>query len=131
MLPNLLASSVSGLAIGKYGILIIVMLIYLLLGCVMNALPVIILTLPILYPMIIGLGFDPIWFGVIVVILAELGQITPPIGMSVFALRNVAPEVPLFTIFAGTIPFWSVFIVLLLMITVFPDIALFLPNMVF
>lgn len=131
MLPNLLASSVSGLAIGKYGILIIVMFIYLLLGCVMNALPVIILTLPILYPMIISLGFDPIWFGVIVVILAELGQITPPIGMSVFALRNVAPDVPLFTIFAGTVPFWGVFIVLLLMITVFPEIALFLPNLIF
>ena len=131
MLPNLLASSVSGLAIGKYGILIIVMFIYLLLGCVMNALPVIILTLPILYPMIISLGFDPIWFGVIVVILAELGQVTPPIGMSIFALRNVAPDVPLFTIFAGTVPFWGVFIVLLLMITVFPEIALFLPNLIF
>lgn len=128
MLPSLMASSVAGLPIGRYGILVVIMLIYLLLGCVMNALPVIILTLPILYPTVLALGFDPLWFGVVVVILAELGQITPPIGMSVFALRNVCPEVPMFTIFAGTLPFWGVFIVLLFLITVFPQIALFLPN---
>ncbi len=131
MLPNLLASTVAGLPIGKYGILVVIMLIYLLLGCVMNALPVIILTLPILYPTVLTLGFDPVWFGVIVVILAELGQITPPIGMSVFALRNVAPDVPMFTIFAGTLPFWGVFIALLALLTVFPQIALFLPNLLF
>ena len=131
MLPNLLASAVAGLPIGKYGILVVIMLIYLLLGCVMNALPVIILTLPILYPSVLALGFDPVWFGVIVVILAELGQITPPIGMSVFALRNVAPDVPMFTIFAGTFPFWGVFIALLVLITVFPQIALFLPELLF
>ncbi len=130
MLPSLLASGVAALPIGRYGILIVIMIIYLLLGCVMNALPVIILTLPILYPTVINLGFDPIWFGVIVVILAELGQITPPIGMSVFALRNVAPEVPMFTIFAGTIPFWGVFIVLLVILTVFPQLALFLPGII-
>lgn len=131
MLPNLLASSVAELPIGKYGILVVIMIIYLLLGCVMNALPVIILTLPILYPTVLALGFDPIWFGVVVVILAELGQITPPIGMSVFALRNVAPDVPMFTIFAGTLPFWGVFIVLLALLTIFPSLALFLPNMIF
>ncbi|MES9994488.1 TRAP transporter large permease subunit [Desulfovibrio aminophilus] len=131
LLPSLLATSVAGLPIGKYGILVVIMLIYLVLGCVMNALPVIILTLPILYPTVLALGFDPIWFGVVVVILAELGQITPPIGMSVFALRNVVPDVPLFTIFAGTLPFWGVFIVLLALITLFPQIALFLPNALF
>ena len=131
MLPNLLASGVAGLPIGKYGILIVIMLIYLLLGCVMNALPVIILTLPILYPTVLALGFDPVWFGVVVVILAELGQITPPIGMSVFALRNVVPEVPMFTIFAGTLPFWGAFLLLIALITVFPQIALFLPSVLF
>lgn len=131
MLPNLMASGVADLPIGRYGILVVIMFIYLLLGCVMNALPVIILTLPILYPTVLTLGFDPIWFGVIVVILAELGQITPPIGMSVFALRNVVPEVPLFTIFAGTLPFWGVFILLIALLTVFPQLALFLPNLLF
>ncbi len=131
MLPNLLATSVAALPIGRYGIFAVIVLIYLFLGCVMNALPVIILTLPILYPTVLALGFDPIWFGVIVVILAELGQITPPIGMSVFALRNVAPDVPMYTIFAGTIPFWGLFILLILLLTVFPQIALFLPNMLY
>lgn len=131
MLPNLLASGVAGLPVGRYGVLIVIMLIYLLLGCVMNALPVIILTLPILYPSVLAMGFDPIWFGVVVVILAELGQITPPIGISVFALRNVVPDVPLFTIFAGTLPFWGVFILLIALITIFPQLALFLPNLLF
>ena len=131
MLPSLLASSVAALPIGRYGIFAIIVLIYLLLGCVMNALPVIILTLPILYPTVVALGFDPIWFGVIVVILAELGQITPPIGMSVFALRNVAPGVPMYTIFAGTIHFWALFILLILILTIFPQIALFLPNILY
>ncbi len=131
MLPNLLATSVAELPIGRYGIFAVIVLIYLVLGCVMNALPVIILTLPILYPTVLALGFDPVWFGVIVVILAELGQITPPIGMSVFALRNVAPDVPMYTIFAGTIPFWGLFILLILLLTIFPQIALFLPNLLY
>ena len=79
--------------VGPHAVLVVVMLIYLFLGCVMNALPVLILTLPVIYPAVLALGFDPIWFGVIVVILAEVGQITPPIGMSVFALRGVVSEV--------------------------------------
>jgi tripartite ATP-independent transporter DctM subunit len=130
-LPTSLASTVTSLPVGPHAILVVVMLIYLFLGCVMNALPVLILTLPVVYPAVLALGFDPIWFGVIVVILAEVGQITPPIGMSVFALRGVVPDVPMYTVFAGVFPFWLVLLVLIAIVTVFPPIALFLPNLIF
>jgi tripartite ATP-independent transporter DctM subunit len=130
-LPTNLAEMVTSLPLGRYAVLVVVMLIYLVMGCVMNALPVLILTLPVIFPAILALGFDPIWFGVLVVILAEVGQITPPIGMSVFALRGVVPEVPMYTVFAGVFPFWLVLLLLIAIVTVFPQLALFMPNLLF
>jgi TRAP-type C4-dicarboxylate transport system permease large subunit len=98
-------------------------------GCVMNALPALILTLPIIFPTIITLGFDPIWFGVLLVILVEIGQITPPIGMSVFAMKSVAKDVPMYTIFAGVFPYWLVLLLVIALLVIFPDICLWLPGM--
>jgi len=127
-LPVVLAEFVSGLALPPYAILSIIMFVYLLLGCVMNALPALILTLPIVFPTVVALGFDPIWFGVLLVILVEIGQITPPIGMSVFAMKGVAREIPMYKIFAGVLPFWLVLLVVIVILTIFPQISLFLPN---
>jgi len=88
----------------------------------------IILTLPIFYPTIVFMDFDLIWFGVIMVVMMEMGQITPPIGMNVFIIAGVAKTVPLGTIFRGIMPFWGVEVVFIILLTVFPQIALWLPN---
>jgi tripartite ATP-independent transporter DctM subunit len=128
-LPVALAEYVNGLHMHRYAVLAIVMVVYLLLGCVMNSLPVLILTLPVIFPTIIHLGFDPVWFGVLLVMLVEIGQLTPPIGMSVFALKSVAPDVPMAEIFKGVVPFWSALLVVIVLLAAFPDLVLFLPNL--
>jgi len=88
-----------------------------------------IITLPIFYPTILNLGFDPIWFGVIMVIIINMGMITPPIGMNVFVIKGVAKDVPLETIFRGIVPFILAMILCLIILTIFPQIALFLPGL--
>jgi len=113
----------------RYLTFCIILFSYLILGCVMNALPVVILTLPIIYPTVCALGFDPIWFGVLLVMMVEIGQITPPIGMSVFAMSGVAPDVPMYTIFRGVFPFWLIMVGAVALVIVFPQLALFLPNL--
>ena len=94
----------------------------------MDTLAMLLLTLPIIFPTIIALGFDPIWFGVIIVIVVEMACITPPIGMNVFVISGIAPNVPLSDIFRGIIPFFLTLIVTLVILIVFPQIALFLPG---
>jgi len=94
----------------------------------MNSLPAVILTLPIFFPIVIASGFDPIWFGVMVVVMTELGQITPPIGMNVFAMAALQKDVPMYTIFRGVFPFWGAFIVQIAILIMFPQISLFLPS---
>jgi TRAP-type C4-dicarboxylate transport system permease large subunit len=88
----------------------------------------IMLTLPILFPTIMALGFDPIWFGVIMVIMMEMGQITPPVGINVFVIHGVAENVRMATIFRGILPFMLVMVLVIIILTIFPQIALFLPN---
>ena len=83
---------------------------------------------PILFPVILGLGFDPIWFGVLVVIMMEMGMITPPIGMNVFVISGVARDVPMSTIFRGVLPFVLAMAVCVAIVVAVPQIALFLPN---
>ena len=86
------------------------------------------IVVPILYPVVLRLGLDPIWFAVLVVLMMELGMITPPVGMNVFIMRGVAKEVPMYTIFKGLFPFVVAMVVCVALILAFPDIALFLPN---
>jgi tripartite ATP-independent transporter DctM subunit len=128
-IPVTLANFVIGLGIHKYGTLFAIIVLYILIGCVMNVLPAMILTLPILYPTVINLGFDPIWFGVVVTITLEIGVLTPPIGMNVFAMSGIVKEVPIYRIFKGVTPFWVVMILVLLILTVFPQISLILVQL--
>jgi len=123
------AEFVAGLEANRYIIFALILLLYVILGCVMNIIPMIILTLPILWPTIIVLGFDPIWFGVVMVIIMEMGQITPPIGMNVFVIAGVAKDVPMGTIFKGVFPFVLCEIVAIMLLTLFPQIATWLPSM--
>lgn len=106
-----------------------ILFVYIILGCVMPIIPAIVLTVPIFLPVVTGLGYDPIWFGVIVVIIAEIGQITPPVGINVFALAAVAKEVPLATIFKGILPFVVSNLVLIMVVFFFPKLALWLPSL--
>ena len=90
-----------------------------------------VLTLPIVYPLILEMGLSPIWFGVIAVIVLEMGLISPPVGVNVFVVKGIAPEVPMNTIFRGIWPFWISMAVCLAILVAFPEIALFLPNSMF
>jgi len=128
-LPFALADFVATMPLPPYAILVTILVLYLVLGCVMNSLPVVILTLPIIYPTVIALNFDPIWFGVLMVLMIEIGQITPPIGMNVFCMAGVAPDVPMYNIFRGVLPFWIVMLIVTAILIAFPSISLFLPNL--
>ncbi|QSI32621.1 TRAP transporter large permease subunit [Variovorax sp. RKNM96] len=126
--PQKLTEFLTGLGIGRYGVLALVMLMYLVLGCLMDAMAMIILTVPIIFPVIVHLGFDPIWFGVIIVMTVELGLIHPPVGMNVFVIKSVVKDVSFTTIFKGVLPFIVTDIVRLVILIAFPVIALWLPT---
>jgi tripartite ATP-independent transporter DctM subunit len=126
--PNLLSGWIETLPLGKTEILIVILLIYLVLGCVLDSLAMVLLTIPIFFPIVSAMGFDAVWFGIIIVMVVELGLITPPIGMNVFVIKGIAREVPLATIFAGVAPFVAAQVVLIAALVAFPGIALWLPG---
>jgi C4-dicarboxylate transporter DctM subunit len=126
--PQQVTAFLTGLGLGRYGVLALIMLMYLALGCLMDALAMVILTVPIIFPVITALGFDPLWFGVIIVMTVELGLIHPPVGMNVFVIKTVIPEVSFLTIFTGVLPFILTDILRLVILIGFPVIATYLPN---
>jgi C4-dicarboxylate transporter DctM subunit len=126
--PQKVTEFLTALGLGKYGVLALIMLMYLLLGCLMDAMAMIILTIPIIFPVIIHLGFDPIWFGVIIVMTVELGLIHPPVGMNVFVIKSVVKDVSFTTIFKGVIPFIITDLIRLVILIAFPILALWLPS---
>lgn len=130
-LPESLGIAMSSLGLGPYGILLLVIASYLVLGMFMDGLAMLVVTIPIFYPLMTSLGFDPIWFGVVAVIVIEMGMITPPVGLNVFVVKGVAVDVPMTTIFRGVLPFWIAMGVCLLLIVIFPQIALFIPQSMF
>jgi C4-dicarboxylate transporter DctM subunit len=126
--PQKVTEFMTGLGIGRYGVLTLMMLMYLVLGCLMDSLAMIILTVPIVFPVIKELGFDPIWFGVIIVMTVELGLIHPPVGMNIFVIKSVIEDVKMSTMFYGVIPFIITDILRLIILIAFPIIALWLPS---
>ncbi|HET6198316.1 MAG TPA: TRAP transporter large permease subunit, partial [Acetobacteraceae bacterium] len=126
--PQNVTSFLTGLGIGRYGVLALIMVMYIVLGCLMDALAMVILTVPIIFPVIRELGFDPIWFGVIIVMTVELGLIHPPVGMNVFVIKTVVKDVDFTTIFYGVIPFVITDIIRLAILIAFPILALYLPS---
>jgi tripartite ATP-independent transporter DctM subunit len=126
--PQNLTSYVSNLGLNRYEVLALIMVMYLVLGCLMDAMAMIILTVPIIYPVIVQLGFDPIWFGIIIVMTVELGLIHPPVGMNVFVIKSVVHDVSFTTIFKGVIPFVLTDLLRLVILIAFPVIALWLPG---
>ncbi|MBL0936507.1 MAG: TRAP transporter large permease [Rhizobiaceae bacterium] len=126
--PQKVTNFLLSLDLGPYPTLLLILLFMIALGCILDAMAMIILMIPILYPVIMALGFDPIWFGVVIVMTVELGLITPPIGMNVFVINSLAKDVPLQKIFAGVMPFVMTDLVRLALIIAFPAIVLFLPQ---
>ncbi len=127
-LPATIADGMTGLALGTYGTLAVILLGYVILGMFIEGLSLLVITLPIVFPLIVGLGFDPIWLGVIMVIVLEMGLISPPIGVNVFVVKSIVPDVKMETIFAGIMPFWLAMLIALGILVALPDIALLLPN---
>ena len=127
-LPDDLSNFVETLGWSSLAVLFAILAIYLILGAVLESLSMILLTIPIFYPIVEGLGFDLIWFGVIVVVVTEISLITPPIGLNVFVIRSVLPEVPTGTIFKGIIPFFIADVIRLALLVFFPMLVLLLPS---
>jgi C4-dicarboxylate transporter DctM subunit len=127
-MPDQLSTWMAGLNVNRYTVMAIICLIYILLGCLMDGLAIMILTLPIVYPLVMELGFDPIWFGVVITVLMEMSLITPPVGTNVFVISGVARDVPMYTIFLGILPFFIAMIVCMILLMIFPQIALYLPE---
>ena len=126
--PTLVSDWITGLPLGKTAVLLVIIAMYFVLGCLLNSLAMILLTIPIVFPIVKALGYDPVWFGIIIVMVVELGLITPPIGMNVFVIKGIAKDVPLETIFRGVTPFIIAQIILIVVLIAFPQIALWLPS---
>lgn len=127
-IPYALATWVSELALPNFGIMAFIILVYLVGGCFIDALALILLTIPIFYPVVTNMGYDPIWFGVIIVLVTQMGVITPPVGVNVYVVHGVVKDVPLESIFKGAFPFLVALILCALILIPFPQIALFLPS---
>jgi len=128
-IPYELAGWVSSLPLPPHAVMGIIILVYLFGGCFMDALAMIMLTIPIFFPVVEALGFDPIWFGVVIVLVTEMGVITPPVGVNVYVVYGVAKDVPLEDIFRGVFPMLLALLVCNLILLIFPQIALFLPGL--
>jgi tripartite ATP-independent transporter DctM subunit len=127
--PFSLANWVGNLPLPNYAIMGVIILVYLFGGCFMDALAMIMLTIPIFFPIAQTLGFDPIWFGVVIVLITEMGVITPPVGVNVYVVYGIAKDVPLEVIFKGVMPMLLALLVCNLILLFFPQIALFLPGL--
>ncbi|MGM0939675.1 MAG: TRAP transporter large permease [Bacillota bacterium] len=128
-LPVKLTSFVSGLELNAYVILILILIVLFILGCFIEGLSLIVLTLPIIYPIIMELGFDGVWFGIIMVMAINIGSLTPPLGISIFVIKGVATNIPVQTIFRGAVPMIIGMIICIVLLIVFPQIVTILPSL--
>ena len=112
----------------RYVIFALIVLLYLVLGCILDAFGMILLTLPFVFPIIVNLGFDPVWFGVILTLLTEIALVTPPVGINVYILSRIVPDVPMQEMFIGALPFVALALGIIVFLTMFPEIVLWLPN---
>jgi tripartite ATP-independent transporter DctM subunit len=126
-LPRLLVGSIQEMGLSPFTVLLVIMLFYVVLGCFMDALSMILLTVPFVFPVVSAMGFDPIWFGILLVTVAEIGLITPPVGMNLFVIQGVAPGLRQATVIRGILPFFAADMVRLGLLLAFPAIVLWLP----
>jgi TRAP-type C4-dicarboxylate transport system permease large subunit len=124
-------SFVSAAGIPPLAVIFIMVLIYILLGCFLETISMMLITIPIFFPIVIGLGYDPVWFGLLVVIVAEVGLITPPIGINLFVIKSMALDIRIQSIFSGVVPFIVADLFRVTIIVQFPGIVLWLPGLLF
>lgn len=127
-LPEALRGLVTAYDVAPWVVMAMIIAIYIVLGCIFESLSMLLLTVPIFFPLVTGLGFDPVWFGIVVVVVVEISLITPPVGLNVFVLKGVIGDVSTGTIFRGVTPFWLVDILRLILLLAFPALVLFLPS---
>ena len=127
-MPNDLKNLVSSYNISPLTVMIFICAIYVILGAAMEELSIVLLTLPVFFPLVVSLGFDPVWFGIVIVLVVMIGLISPPVGMNMFVVRNMLPELSTMTVFKGVLPFVYTLIAVLALLVAFPEIALFLPQ---
>ena len=128
-IPASVSAWMAALKISPYAVMAIIVLIYVMMGCFLDAISMMVLTMPVIFPVVQTLGFDPIWFGVVCVMMMEAGLITPPVGLNVYTLAGVVKDIPMSTIFRGSMPFLFAMVGVVILITLFPGIALYLPSM--
>ena len=128
-LPQGLLALVTAYDLSPFMVMAVILAIYIVLGCVFESLSMLLLTVPVFFPLVTQLGFDPVWFGIIVVVVVEISLITPPVGLNVFVLKGVVGDVSTATIFKGVTPFWVVDIIRLLILLLLPGLVLFLPGL--
>jgi TRAP-type C4-dicarboxylate transport system permease large subunit len=126
-LPLMLSETVAALPLHPMIIFAGIIVMYIILGMFLDIFSAVIMTIPVIYPLVVKLGFDPLWFGVIVVIVCEMGLVTPPVGLDVFVLSG-AIDVPLNTIFRGVAPYLLAMVICIALLVMFPQIVLFLPS---
>jgi len=129
-MPGDLKDFVSSFKIHPIMVVFAICAIYVILGTAMEELSMVLLTLPVFFPLVVSLGFDPIWFGILVVTVVEIGLISPPVGMNLFVLKTLLPQVPTGTVFRGVLPFMLADVIRLAILISFPIISLWLPNLV-
>ncbi len=129
-IPLILSETVVQLPLPPFAIVGIIMFVYLIGGCFMDALALVILTIPVFYPVVVALGFDPIWFGVMVVLATGMGVITPPVGVNVYVVKSIVPDVALETVFKGALPFLIALVAMVAILVAFPPLATFLPSLI-
>ena len=130
-LPEIMVRFLLSFDVGTMGILVIIIVTYLLLGTFMEDISMLILTLPVVMPVLKALDVDLIWFGVVAVLIIQMGILSPPVGLNVFIVKGIVPDVPMYTIFRGIWPFWYAMGLLIVLLLMFPQLALFLPNRMF
>lgn len=127
-IPMELAGWVGGLGLPPLFIMALIILVYIVLGTFFDEMAMILLTIPIFYPVATALGFDPIWFGIVIVVVVEIGMISPPVGMTMFVVKGIDPDIPIETVFKGVLPFVVVVAIFLVLLVAFPQMALILPR---
>jgi tripartite ATP-independent transporter DctM subunit len=127
-MPMRLAGWLGAMQVAPVIVLWAIILTYVVLGALMDELAMILLTVPIFFPVVTAIGYDPIWFGVVIVVVVQIGLIAPPVGLNVFVIGGIARDVPLATIYRGVMPFLVAMVVLLVILTLWPGLALLLPN---
>ncbi|MFN3462357.1 MAG: TRAP transporter large permease subunit, partial [Oceanibaculum sp.] len=129
--PQALSAFVTSLGVGPIGILFVLVVFYLILGCFLETLSMMVGTIPIVFPIVVALGVDPVWFGIFLVIMCEIALITPPVGMNLYVVQGVRSGGSVGEVIQGTLPFLGVMVLLTLLLIAFPSIALWLPGLMF